>query len=187
MRMKKNRILTYFALLLLGCSKNPVSGISDQNILASHHKDEVESFAKSLQNNMDLMLVQSDDVFQNGKSISWIYIYFSPAEDSRYFIHVTYTDIKLDSVANSALDGISYITHEWFDSDEALKIAEQNGGKKFRKENPEYRIEASLSEPLVPNSSAIWYIQYRSVINDSDNLLLGMNASTGEIVVKYPE
>lgn len=94
--------------------------------------------------------------------------------------------MKLDSVVNSILDGNAIITHDWFDSDKAVEIAEENGGKTFRNENPEYIIEASLSEPLVPNTSTIWYIEYRSIVNASNNLLLGIDANTGEVVQNIP-
>jgi len=185
--MKKISFLFYLIILFNLCNENPASTDIDEPILASYNKSEVENMAQSLQNDANLLTIKSDDVNLNGKSISWCYLYYSFSEDSRYYFKTNSKEVELDSTRNGAIDGLSFITHTWFDSNEAIEIAEENGGEEFRSENQEYIIEASLSEPLVPNTSTIWYIEYRSKINESLGILLGINANTGEVLLKYPE
>ncbi|MBL7136852.1 MAG: hypothetical protein HQ554_06540 [FCB group bacterium] len=185
--MKTISILTFLILLFSQCNENPTSTNTDEYILASYNKSKIESMAKSLENDASLINIFSDDVNLDGKSISWYHKYYSYSSDLRYYFHTTYKETFLDSSISGSIIGSTYITHDWFDSDKAIEIAERNGGKVFREENPEYILEASLSEPLVPNTSTFWYIKYRSKKNDSKSILFGIDANTGEVTLKYPE
>jgi len=185
--MKKISMLFCLFFLFNFCNENPTSIENDKPILASYNKSDVENMAKSFQNDANLLTIKSDNVSLDGKSISWCYLYYSFSEDSRYYFKTNSKEVELDSIRTGAIAGGAFITHTWFDSDEAIEIAEENGGEEFRSENQEYIIEASLNEPLVPNTSTIWYIEYRSKINESLGILLGIDANTGEVTLKYPE
>ncbi len=102
-----------------------------------------------------------------------------------YYFHAASNEVKFDSTSIMKNFGAGFIVHEWFDSDEALGIAEKNGGENFRINNPEYFIEAALGEPVIPNSTTFWYITYRSKINNAVKLFLSIDANTGEVHSLY--
>ncbi|MFZ1290666.1 MAG: hypothetical protein WAR79_11290, partial [Melioribacteraceae bacterium] len=96
----------------------------------------------------------------------------------------TENSVNFDSTSILILDGENLIVDQYFDSDEAMKIAENNGGKEFRENNIDYTIEITLLEPMVPNSDAMWFVKYKSIKNN--NILhIGINNSTKEVVLYY--
>jgi len=183
---RKIYLLIVFCLLLSSCTKNPISSHNGEDILAAFNKNKIDELARSLRNDAELINIKSNDVKLNGTSKSWIHIYYSVSSHACYYFHTTYNEAIFDSSSNQLVTGSTFITHNWFNSDEAIRIAEKNSGEDFRMKNPGYSIEASLAEPLVPDSSTYWYITYRSRLDRTESLMLGVDARTGEVTLRYP-
>lgn len=121
----------------------------------------------------------------NGQANKWTYKYSAGGLAVDYYFHATANEVLFDSTSNIILDGESLIAQQWFDSDEAMKIAEDNGGKEFRNNKSEYTIEVSLYAPLVPNSVTYWFVKYKSQIGRNRILHLGINTLTRETALYY--
>ena len=184
--MNKTMIVLLSAVaLLLACSddKNPVSPEQSQYILTGYNKAKIDSLMHLIDATAGLTTIWSDDVGPDGTSMCWMYQFMSSA-DTMYHCHANITEAVYDSCTYGFFVGGGYITHNWFDSDSALQIAEGNGGRDFRARHPDYRIEASLYEPVMPETSTYWYIKYRAQSGD-DILGIIVDAVSGEI--RYPE
>ncbi len=84
--------------------------------------------------------------------------------------------------------GSGLISGRWFDSDSALLFSERNGGALFRQKYLNCYINASVGEPVVPNPATTWWIRYYSPRDTTvASLLLGIDATTGAVTMKYPE
>jgi len=169
------------------CDKNPINEtlIDNNRITAAYNLRTVESLAETYSEGLQLLTIRSKNVAIDGYSQKWCFIYSSGGTDSDYYFHTAFKEVKFDSTSSKRI-GITYISTSWFDSNEALGIAEKNGGKDFRLNNLEYKIEASLVKPGLPNSKTFWYITYRSKSDKTKSLMLGIDARTGEVKLKYP-
>jgi hypothetical protein len=181
--MKSFFIVISLCLFLVSCKneEEPIVGIpieGDGHIYALSGYQQVESFAKSFDSSVKIMGVRSQDVNISGSSKSWTYEFISTDKMILYYFKRTYLSIGFDSTG-SMKDGNSIITDSWINSKVALSSAENNGGKIFRNSHSSYKISASLSEPLIPNSTPLWYIKYSS---SNQHLYVVINAITGEFV-----
>lgn len=181
--MKTKIIILFSFLLYWGCNKDSVNEtlINGNRITAAHNLSAVESLAATNYNDLQLVSVKNDNLEYDGYADKWSFRYTSGGIAVDYYFHTTSKEVKFDSTSTLQIDGSSFINHQWFDSNEALQIAEENGGKDFRDKNQNYKIEASLGEPLVPNSSTYWYVTYRSKLDYTENLILVIDAKTGEL------
>jgi len=171
--------------------------IRAQGFTAAHNKNLVDALAATSNPNVKLMEIKSDSVFLNGTSLSWSYQYRSVVGSiiDNYFFHTTQNSAVNDSVNKIVLTGNTIISKAWIDSDSALALAEEEGGKDFRIANPKYKITASLGEPAVPSTMPRWYIYYISLdnpanklfinIDATDSLLSGIRSSVNERPNKY--
>jgi len=60
--------------------------------------------AKSLENDADLININSEDVTLDCKSIFWNHIYYSYSSDLCYSYHSTYNNIEFDSSASVLIE-----------------------------------------------------------------------------------
>lgn len=154
-------------------------------ITASFGYPAVRSLALSFDEGSRLIGIGSDEVNYDGTAPKWSYSYLASGTPSIHWFHATYDGVAFDS--NAALKlGTKEITHSWVNSDVALLIAEQNGGRDFRNQTPNCTISASLGEPLVPDPKTCWWIAYRSKEDRSRYLSLTIDASNGTVIGKYP-
>lgn len=132
------------------------------------------------------MSVSCDNVQPNGYSTSWKYLFDKRTEKNSMInkICIYSADcfgVYCDTVyTEPARLGAAYISKEWMDSDEALIIAEKNGGGSFRKEYNDCLISVICGEAVVPNSVPDWYIKYKSKSDKTKYMTMGINAVTGE-------
>lgn len=187
--MKAVKLIFIFLTFNLACQKNtnPLSPpLNDgDRITAAYNFSAVESLISTYYDGLLLLSIKSDNVDYDGYAKKWCFVYSSGGIAVDYIFHSTYYDVGFDSTTVEII-GIGYISRTWFNSDKALGIAEENGGKDFRMKNPDYSIKASLSEPVIPNSTTYWYVTYRSKSDKTKSLMLGINANTGEVTLKYP-
>jgi hypothetical protein len=169
-------VLFYFILFFSVCFH---IDLYSQSITAKYNKLIVDSLMQIINPNVKLLMIKSDSVLINGTSLSWKYQYsiFSEGSDTNYFFHTTKDSVFYDSLNNLILEGPTYIRKQWIDSDSALTLAESQGGIEFRNTHPNYKITASLGEPLVPNSTPRWYIYYISINNPSDKIFINLDAT----------
>lgn len=193
--MKYMFILLSLIVLLISCDNSTETIVEPEyfgegfgenfEISASYGIDLGDDFISSIDSASQLFSVNSPDINHYGTSNIWKYKYYS--SDHRKVYTITFESgsdwlsIGVDTTANDHV-GNSIITKDWIDSDNALEIAEENGGIQFRNENADYIISASLSEALVPNSYPSWYIYYSSA---TENLYIKVNATNGEIISNY--
>jgi len=179
------RILMVFLGLLSGgpgChdgpsgASYPVTGITAKERLA-----DVEALAQSMCASAKLMSVRGKDIATDGTAQEWRYMFIdTETPGPMYWFHATSGTVEFDSTA-PVMPGPAVISHAWFDSDVALDLAEVKGGAAFRSQKGEWTIEASLGEPVVPNSTTYWWIGYRS--SDGGTLWLTLDAAAAPIVV----
>lgn len=186
--MKLNLIMLFSLLLLFGCTKSSINDPinNNGNITAASKFDAVKSLASKYSGGLILKSVKSEQLQPDGFAKKWNYKFSTAGIAVDCYFHATSNEVMYDSTSSITLvNGEGLIAHQWFDSDEALKIAENNGGKEFRNNNPEYLIEASLVEPLVPNSETIWFVKYSSSSGNTKILHLGINTTTKEVGLYY--
>ena len=186
--MKAQIFILALLLIMEGCNRDSVNNplIEGNRITAAYNSSKVESLAAQYSDGLLLMSVQSENLDYDGFASKWRFRYSSAGIAVDYYFHTSAKEVYYDSISTMKLVGSGFIVHQWFDSDQALKIAEESGGRDFRRKNSQYIIEASLGEPVVPNSTAIWYITYRSKSDDTKALALSIDANTGKVISKYP-
>lgn len=151
-----------------------------QKISANFNFKSVDSLLRIMEEKAEVFSIQSENVDTNGASEKWAYWYLSQLINTHpiYVFSVTPNSVQFDSLWNNFnLDGPMIITEKWIDSDSALSLAEQNGGKNFRRLHPNSKITAHLGQALVPNSQPHWSIKYISADNTNETLLLFIKAS----------
>ena len=169
--LMKNILFIVLSITLQCCFGSSALG---QTFVASHNKSKVDSLANSEDATAQLLTINGDSVLVNGTSASWSYCYRG---SQYYYFHTTLATAIFDSASSILPIGITTISMPWYDSDSALALAEGQGGTNFRTTNAHYTITASLGEPLVPNSTPRWYINYRSTDNASNSLLINLDAA----------
>jgi hypothetical protein len=189
--MRAIKILIFISLIfiiLIGCSKDPFTiqnHLENENRITTVYKyNDVNSLAnpENKSNGLKLESIKSDDVDENGTSEKWIYSYTSGGIAVTYYYQATKNKVILDSISTIIkFPPTQLISHSWIDSNDLLKITENNGGYDFRAKNSEYKIEIKLEELLGYNSSTYWYVTYFSTRDESKTLLLVVDASNGEL------
>lgn len=169
--------------LITSCPFLYLNDLLSQSITAKYNKSITDSLAYILNPAAKLVKIDSDSVTLEGTSFSWHYHYstFTGYNDTSYFFHTTVDSVFLDSLNTLRFIGISYIKKSWIDSDSAIAAAENQGGAEFRNNNPDYKITATLVEPLVPNSTPRWYIDYISAENSSNKLFINIDATENPV------
>lgn len=189
--MKLQNLFIVFCLFLVSCESLTENTYEGKNhITASYRYNEIEKYAKSLDGSLKLKSISSSNVNYDGASGSWLYMYSkildSAFTSQHYYFSSCYESIACDSIVKRKTTvGDAFISQSWFNSDAALKIAEENGGKQFRTNTAGCNIAASLGEAVVPNSNPFWYIIYSLDNNENNYVVFNINAVTGS-VIKYP-
>jgi hypothetical protein len=182
-------LICVLCIALFGCNKNSTGPeLQSEPITATAKLSAIDSLAQSFNKGLRLMIVMSTEIDTNGASAVWQYAYTdNAASPSMYWFHASSDKVVHDSTSTPVF-GVVIITHNWFNSDSALHIAERNGGSQFRSTNPNHIIGATLSQspniivgPRVMYSATCWYIYYSSNDDYTKSLTVGIDASTGEV------
>ena len=145
-------------IIFSGCNKDSINEplIIGNKITAAYNYSAVEALAITYSDGLKLISIKSDNLDFDGYANNWSFRYTSGGIAVDYCFHTTSEEVKYDSITTKVI-GTSLITHQWFNSNEALKIAEKNGGRDFR-----------------------------TKLKTSESLLIGIDANTGEVTLKYP-
>lgn len=187
--MKIKTLILASLIFITGCDKHSVNDpvIQGNKISAAYNWDAVESLAASYSPGLVLKSIRSEGLNYMGYADKWSFQFSSGGIAVDYYFHTTLNEVKYDSTSGNLMTvGAAFISHKWFNSNEALHIAEKNGGKEFRDKYPDHFIGAKLGEPLVPNSSTYWYVHYRKKFDTEKMLMLTIDAGTGKIIYKFP-
>jgi len=77
---------------------------------------------------------------------------------------------------------IQNIFHSRMDSDQALALAENSGGREFRSHEPGCTIDAYLYESLLTtNPQPYWFVSYNPSNPNTSGLGVNINALTGVV------
>ncbi|MEJ2614645.1 MAG: T9SS type A sorting domain-containing protein [Ignavibacteriaceae bacterium] len=156
------------------------SYISEEVFTARYWYADAVSAAEDLNNGVKIQTIYSANVSLDGKSAVWIYRfsgYDQINNRSEYlYFHNNSSGVVFDSVSLYTVCCVTDITDEWFDSDSAVAYADTHGGSKFRADNPDYIIKASLVQALVPYSYPNWSIDYLSKTDSSKKFSLYFDA-----------
>jgi hypothetical protein len=191
--MRRSSVPVIACVLFLGCNDDSVNQVpfeGEGKITAAYKMAAVSTLANSYGKGLRLISVSSEGVGPDGTSPIWRYEYVetpppTPPPPATYCFHSTYSMVAFDSNSTSKV-GSAIITHTWFDSNVALTIAEDIGGRQFRAQNPNSTITAGLGEPVVPYPTTYWWITYHAKEDKSKSLTLGIDANTGLITTRYP-
>ena len=181
--MKTAIIICLFGTLWFGCNHSSV-GPEPGPVAntATYRLSDVNSLAASYGKGLRLMTVISSNVNIDGSSATWQYSYVDILmPQTSYWFHCSSDRVQFDSTSSTGV-GSAIISETWINSDSAMYFADQNLGSQFRAANPHHTIVAYLSEPLVPNPTAFWFVTYRSNDDQSKFLALRVNAHSGEVV-----
>ncbi|MBI9071415.1 MAG: hypothetical protein JEY94_07435 [Melioribacteraceae bacterium] len=178
-------ILIITAICFNGCNHSTNPEDKKETITALEKLNEVTSLVESFPNKLELLSINSSNVNDDGESLNWNYKYSAGDPGVDYRFHTDINGASFDSTSTLVLLGNKVIANIYFDSNKALKLAEANGGSDFRKTHKDFVIEATLTEPLVPNSQPMWFIRYTSETGDQRILHLGINCVTKEVGFYY--
>ena len=189
--MKKVIFLFLVSLSFMVCKENksPTETIfeAEDHITANYKYNEVETYIKSVDEDLKLKNVTCDSIDYKGFSKSWSFRYSKLLDSTftikNYYISSHYESICCDSIIISIpTEGDAFISKSWLNSDKIMEIAERNGGTEFRKNNKDHIISANLGEAVVPNSQPFWTIRYLSKTNESNKFIISINAVSGLII-----
>jgi hypothetical protein len=162
------------AILILSCTE-----IFAQGNTANYYIPQIDSIALSLGSTVRMLFINSDTISTDGTSYSWRYeaIDWTPERWINYFFHTKGNSVVYDSLNTLRVAGLFVIYIPWVDSDSAMAMADRQGGKSFRNNNPNYKIKASLYMLSFPPFIPIWTFSYFSFDNAANNITLNIDAT----------
>jgi hypothetical protein len=157
---------------------------TEGRITAGLRMASIDSLARLHGRKLVLMGVRSPEISPVGTSAIWYYWYVEFGPPNRgYLFHATFNSVAFEGIIpdGSGMD-IQNIFHAWFDSDQALALAENNGGREFRSHDPGCTIDAYLYESLMTtNPQPYWFVSYNPSNPNTSGLGVNINALTGVV------
>jgi len=151
---------------------------SEEGITAGYKYIGVRAAVLNVDTSANLVSITADAMNPNGTALAWSYKFRSSISPYvSYYYTATYGNVRYDSLSSLMTLGDARITHSWVNSNIAADIAESQGGKTFRRNNPDCAIWAGLGEPCVPNSSVWWHFTYWSRSDPSKFLVVKIDAA----------
>jgi hypothetical protein len=181
------KILTSILFLSVFCfacedSVTPAPIQSEKGITAAYKMAAIDSLVKLCGSGLMLYAVSSLEVTPAGTSSVWYYDYLQTRMPRypAYRFHATYNAVGFLGI-QEMLVGLGVTLHNWMDSDIALALAEDNGGRDYRSKNPDCTITPFLTESEGGGAITYWAISYHASNPDIPGLRLVINGLTGEI------
>jgi len=175
--MIKKIIITVFIFLL--CNNSII--FSQTNITARAFYDLCYADCYPLASDIMLMDLRGMFVDTTGKSLQWSCKIVSHDQDRLYWYSYSGDSVVLDTITAIPI-GIFRVDFDWIDSDRAIQIAEQNGGRLLRMSFPECKIFTYLWRYPAPPFYTVWSIYYDDYIYIEPRLNVTINALTEQIV-----
>lgn len=121
---------------------------------ASTYVDQAASAAQEYASDQNLIAVQGQyGTSHEGTAYAWSYDFYSPSQNLLTTVQVDPLEVITDTVtAGTSSSNMLEITEPFIDSDEALHVAEANGGQEFRE-----RFDPEDVVTLVEGGNLYWY------------------------------
>lgn len=119
----------------------------------------IDSAATEFAADAELMKIESTTYDTVGKSLEWSYIFRSVTQESCHGFWYRNGEFADQGPIEYNWYKFAWpVSYAWFDSDSAMVIAEQNGGKEFRDEFEIQRVQMSLEQPN--EETTLWKVWY---------------------------
>lgn len=171
--MVKNLI----CLVILALGSWATSSFSQEKVSAQYYYQRADSIANSLLDEINHIILKSEDVDTLGRSDYWIYAY------QNLYMYFS-ADSQVIDTTFGEWTGSSFIQKGWFDSDSAVHIAEENGGREFRRLFSDYKIFMDLGHDSA-SPWTTWWIIYSSATDKKSKIDLTINALNGTIIYNW--
>lgn len=129
-----------------------------------------------------LLIMRGMDLDTTGRTTDWSCKMISLEPEQTFEYTYSMDSAAVDTIIPVIPIGIFVVETEWFDSDTALKIAEQNGGQACRQAFPGCKIFAYLSRRPSPPFYTYWKVTYDDYMYIAPHLNIYINALTEEII-----
>ncbi|MBN2357377.1 T9SS type A sorting domain-containing protein [candidate division KSB1 bacterium] len=155
----------------------PRANTAKDNLAAA--KSEAQKWAPDAE--LILIEASSGGLDPNGYSKEWAYVFHSVAIDCARVFLLTGEQLIASLEVSSLLPGYRAID-QFIDSDQALQIAEQNGGSIYRQMHQQYQVWAVLSHGLWEDDPArlIWKFEYFDWVNPP--LIIFVDGSSNDFI-----
>lgn len=157
-------------------------------ITARQRLTTANALAQSVLPDFQLFFVYGYDLNVNGRSFGWGYLYRSLANPNivaMVSVSPFYADIDT-SHQNPYPPQMLSLPSIWIDSDQAMNIAEQNGGSNFRAIHPNAIIEMLGANFFLYDSSwqnrFVWNVIYNAPGEDEPSLEIYIDMQTGQVL-----
>ena len=123
-----------------------------------------------------------DDMHVAGEALVWTYFFESTSEDSIYMVVVSLGIIALEQAVTDTFSILQPLPSNWIDSDDAVWVAEDNGGSNFRASTGSDIIVAGAGIGLYVQEleRPVWLVTYMDTTSVTSMLFVYVDAVTGE-------
>ena len=153
----------------------PVCTVTAREVLTYVNRG-IEQNAEDAQ----LFYVSSLSCDTTGKSTKWVYIYQSASQQKNYEFWFENGNLHWEDVTIPYENNLP-IPESWIDSDSAITVAEENGGKNFRETHDDAFIQMDLTSEWAnveeTETRIVWHIQY---VSDASGETFNYDVIAGE-------
>jgi len=143
-----------------------------------------ESLATAWHSDAELryMLGTDEEMYLAGEAAAWTYFFESSMDDSLYMVLVMLGYPILSGEIIDTLAILDPLPDNWIDSNEAVAVAEDNGGSDFRQNTGSDLIIAGAGRGLylLDLQRAVWLFTYSDTTTFGTTLFVYVDAVTGE-------
>ena len=128
----------------------------------------VDSTVLSLAIDAKLIFLTGEPIDTTGQHDKWIYVFDSENQNERYELWVSNGQVKVVETPEIVWlqPNMLSVPEQWIDSDSAVVIAEQNGGKNFRQTHDDATMGMDLVGEWTDSSKTavqpVWKVRYMS-------------------------
>ena len=151
-------------LLILGNAVFTLTPAAANPTTAREVLAEVDSAARSVADDAQLLLISGWQIDTTGRGQDWIYVYESASLEERFEIPVADGEVRQENTVDWLNPDQLPIPEEWINSDAAVAEAEENGGKGIRETYDDVKIEMRFESEWVNATEIqpVWHIRYIS-------------------------
>lgn len=185
-------------LLLFGCDGKNATGPEPDPITARIHYDLVTTAAAELPTDAALVWVRAAGGSALGMAEKWTYVFYSPGENDHFGFEVSGDEVStITPQPGGGADATDPLPGGWMDSNTALMIVENSGGRDFRlaHENAGATVDVQITLYMIDTTGMglgkqtmapaadplpIWEVWYITDAAESVGMVHGL---TGEVIV----
>jgi hypothetical protein len=123
-----------------------------------------------------------DSMHDDGKALLWTYIFQSPADDSLLMVLISLGFPVLSEELYDTIPLLEPLPAEWIDSDQAIEVAEANGGSDWRATYDNDILVATAGRGFywkdIPRP--VWVLAYTDTLTYANSIRIFVDAVTGE-------